>query len=94
MMKNLLRSKLVAWLALILVVAVIVATFSYRQFWWAFIDEFFAFMMVFCQLVAVYILRVNPWAGKRLQTFAGIFGVLMIISFIVEYIIYLCIYSP
>ena len=93
-MNKLLRSKLVAWLAMAIVVAVIIITFRFRTVWWAFIDEFFAFMAVFCQLAAVYLYSLNRYIGKKLQTFAAIFGVLMILSFIGEYIAYLVIYSP
>lgn len=87
-MKNPLQSTLVAWIALILVVIVIITTFQYRQAWWSFIDLFFAFMMVFCQLAGLYISRFNVYAGKKLQSFAAIFLVLMILAFIGEYIAY------
>ena len=82
-----------AWIALAVVVIVIITTFRFRPVWWAFIDEFFAFMMVFCQLVALYIMPKNIYAGKKLQTFALIFGAGMILSFIGEYVAYLIIYS-
>ena len=87
-MKNPIESKLMAWLALAIVIAVIVITFQYRQAWWSFIDLFFAFMMVFCQLAGLYIKSFNPYAGKKLQTFACIFLILMILAFIGEYIAY------
>ena len=87
-MKNPLQSTLVAWIAMIIVVIVIITTFQYRQAWWSFIDLFFAFMMVFSQLAGLYIRRFNPYAGKRLQSFAFIFLILMILAFIGEYIVY------
>ena len=87
-MRNLLRSRAVAWLAMAIVVIVIVTTFSFRPYWWTFIDEFFAFMMVFCQLVALYILKSNPFAGKKLQVIAAFCGILMVLSLIGEYIAY------
>lgn len=87
-MKNPLQSTLVAWIAMVIVVIVIVTTFSYRQAWWSFIDLFFAFMMVFCQLAGLYIKRFNPYAGKTLQSIASICLVLMILAFIGEYIAY------
>ena len=93
-MKSLLRSKFVAWLALLVVIIVIIATFKFRPAWWAFIDEFFAFMMVFSQLAALYLYGINQYVGKKLQMFAAIFGGLMILSFIGEYIAYLIIFSP
>ena len=92
-MKNLLRSKIVAWLAMAIVVIVIVATFKFRPAWWAFIDEFFAFMMIFCQLVALYIMKFNGFAAKKLQICAAVFGILTILAIIAEFIIYQVIYS-
>ena len=87
-MKNPLQSTLVAWIALAIVVVVIVTTFQFRQAWWNFIDLFFAFMMVFCQLASLYIGRFNYYAGRTLRTIAFICLVLMVLSFIGEYIAY------
>ena len=87
-MKNPLQSTFVAWIALAIVVIVIITTFQYRQAWWSFIDLFFAFMMVFCQLVGLYIKRFNLYAGKTLQNIAAICLVLMVLAFIGEYIAY------
>lgn len=87
-MKNPLDSTLVAWVAMAIVVIVIVTTFQYRQAWWSFIDLFFAFMMVFCQLAGLYIKRFNPYAGKTLQRISAICLGLMILAFIGEYVVY------
>lgn len=87
-MKNPLESKIVAWIALAIVVIVIVTTFQFRQAWWSFIDLFFAFMMVFCQLASLYIIRFNKYAAKKLQSIALICMVLMILAFIGEFIAY------
>lgn len=87
-MGSLLRSKIVAWLALLIVVAVIIITFEFRTAWWGFIDVFFAFMMVFSQLVALYIGGFNPYAAKKLQSFAAIFLILAILAFVGEFIAY------
>lgn len=87
-MTNPLQSKFVAWIALAIVVIVIVTTFQFRQAWWDFFDLFFAFMMVFCQLVSLYISRFNRFAAKKLQTIAFIFLVLTVIAFIGEYVVY------
>ena len=87
-MKNLLQSTLVAWIALVIVVIVIITTFEYRQAWWSFIDLFFAFMMVFCQLAGLYIKKFNRYAGKTLQKIAAICLILMILAFIGEYVVY------
>lgn len=87
-MKNPLQSIFVAWIALAIVVIVIITTFQFRQAWWSFIDLFFAFMMVFCQLAGLYIIRFNPYAGKKLQTIAAICLILMFMAFIGEYVAY------
>ena len=87
-MKNPLQSTLLAWIALAIVVVVIITTYQFRSAWWSFIDLFFAFMMVFSQLAGLYIKRFNPYAGKKLQTFAGIFLILTVLAFIGEYIAY------
>lgn len=89
-MKNPLQSTLVAWFAFAIVIIVIVTTFQFRQAWWSFIDLFFAFMMVFCQLAGLYIKRFNPYAGKTLQSIAAICLVLMVLAFIGEYVAYQC----
>lgn len=85
-MNRLLKSRATAWVALVVVVAVIIATFKMRTVWWCFIDEFFAFMMVFSQLIAVYTAKISPSASGKLHTCALTFGVLMILAIIGEFI--------
>ena len=87
-MKNPLQSTLVAWIAFAIVIIVIVTTFQYRKAWWNFIDLFFAFMMVFCQLASLYISRFNSYAGKKLQSIAFVCLILAVLAFIGEYIAY------
>ena len=86
MFRNLLQSRIFAWFALGVIICVIIFTFQLRTAWWAFFDEFFAFMMIFCQLVALYIMPKNVFAGKKLQLFAAFFGIFMIIALIGEFI--------
>lgn len=90
-MANILKSKAAAWGAFLLIILVIILTYGSRTVWWAFIDEFFAFMMIFCQLVAVYIMKLSPAAGKKLQICALVFGILMVLALIGEFIAYQCI---
>lgn len=85
-MERILQSRAVAWFALIVVVLAIIFTFSLRPVWWAFFDEFFAFMMVFCQLVAVYSLPKMPFVAKKLQIIAAWCLILAVLSFIIEFI--------
>ena len=85
-MARLLESKLVAWFALFIVIAIIVVTFRMRPAWWAFIDEFFAFMMVFCQLASLYMMKISVYGAKKMRVFAAACGILMILALIGEFI--------
>lgn len=84
--KRLKESKVAAWGAMLLAVAVIGLTFAMRPVWWACIDMFFMFMAAFCHLAAVYLRRLNAYAGRKLDMAALICGVLMMLSFIGEYV--------
>lgn len=85
-MKHLLQSKTAAWFALILIVLIIVFTFTLRTQWWMFFDEFFLFMAVFCRLVSLYLMKFNPYVTKKLQSIAFLFLLLGIVAFIAEFI--------
>ena len=87
-MANILKSKKTAWCALLLIILIIALTFRSRMAWWSFFDVFFAFMMIFCQLVAVYLTKYSPVASRKLQICAAVFGVLMILALIGEFIAY------
>jgi hypothetical protein len=87
-MANLLKSKTAAWCAFILILLVMIFTFGMREAWWTFIDVFFAFMMVFSQLMALYIEKLDVRACRKLQMCAAVFGVLTILALIGEYIAY------
>lgn len=87
-MKRLTDSKVAAVVAFCIVVVYIVLTFKLRFAWWTFIDEFFAFMMVFTHLMALFLARLNPFVRRKLDTCAMIFGILFIISLIVEYVLF------
>lgn len=87
-MKKILQSSVFSWIALILVIILLCLTFRMRTAWWAFIDIFFAFMMVFLHLMSVYLGRKLSGIGKQLDVVSFIMGVLMVISFIVEWILF------
>ena len=72
--------------ALVLVVLIIVLTFGLRPVWWAFIDEFFLFMMAFTYFVSVMIGKYNLNAKRKLQKIAIVCGVLWIVAIIGEFI--------
>ena len=85
-MNRLIQSKATAWGAFLLIVIMLVLTFSLRSVWWAFFNVFFLFMMVFCHLVAIYLKRYSPLASGKLDAAAFVFGILGILSLIGEYI--------
>lgn len=87
-MNNFLKSKIMAWVLLLILIAVLVVSFTLRPAWWALIDEFFAFMMAFCHLAAVYANTRMPAVSSRLDFIALVCGALAILSFIGEYIAY------
>lgn len=84
-MKNFLDSKILAWCALALVIIIIAMTFMMRGPWWSFIDVFFAFMMVFCHLLAVYF-RKLPHPSRQLDLTALVCGILCVLALVGEYI--------
>lgn len=84
-MSKVLQSKATAWGAFLLIVIMLVLTFSLRWAWWAFFDLFFFFMMVFCHLVAVYIQSYSRMASSKLEIAAFVCGILGILSLIGEY---------
>jgi len=81
---KLLKSKAVAWCAMLLVIVVIVLTFPARSEWWLFFDIFFAFMMVFCHLAALYLEKLVGHVARKLETCVFVFAVLTVLSLIVE----------
>ncbi len=89
-MNKILKSKAFAWLAFIVVIVILVCTFSMRTVWWSFIDIFFMFMAAFTNLVAVTIKKINPAISSRLDKFTSAFFILWIISLIGEWIAFEC----
>lgn len=86
-MKKLLKSKIAALCLVAVIVVVICVTFSHRTVWWMFADVFFAFMTAFTHLMALTVERMNVYSYRKLETAATLFGVLFVISFIVEFIL-------
>lgn len=87
-MVKLIESKVTAWVAMVLVVVLIVISFLLGTPWWGFIAEFFCFLGVFSHLASLYLRRMSPAAGQKLETCALVCIILAVIGFIVEYIIY------
>lgn len=87
-MKRIIESKGVAITAFCIVIAYLILTFNLRFAWWSFIDVFFAFMMTFTHLTGLLLAKLNPFVRRKMDTCSMICGILFIISFIVEYILY------
>lgn len=88
-MKNtILESKPAALAAFILIIILLVATFSLRGPWWTFIDIFFLFMMAFTHLIAATTASRNRYAASRLDKIACVCGIAGVVAFIAEWIIF------
>lgn len=85
---KILSSKTAAWLAFVLILTVIVFTFKLRTVWWAYFDIFFAFMMVFCHVIALVIAKNNRFASSKLEKIAFVMGVLTVISLAGEAVVF------
>ncbi|MCM1291883.1 MAG: hypothetical protein NC201_07395 [Prevotella sp.] len=84
-MKRIIESRVLAWGAMALILVMLVVTFKMRTVWWAYIDIFFGFMMVFTHLMSVYIGKKLPGVGKQLDMVSFVMGICMIVSFILEW---------
>lgn len=87
-MVKLIESKVTAWVAMALVVALIVLSFLLGTPWWGFIAEFFCFIAVFSHLASLYLRRMSPAAGRKLDTCALVCIIIAVIGFIAEYIVF------
>ncbi|MBD5204912.1 MAG: hypothetical protein HDS84_00830 [Bacteroidales bacterium] len=82
------ESKLVAWIAMILVVVLTVLSVLLKTPWWGMIAIFFCFIGVFSHLASLYIKKMSPPAARTLELCAFVFMLLAVIGFIAEYIAY------
>ncbi len=87
-MKRVLRSTPLAFGALLLVMLILVLSFKLRSYWWSYFDIFFAFMMVFCHLIALMFAKINARASARLDFIALICGILTVVGFVVEWVLF------
>ena len=85
-MSKILNSKSVAWGVFLIVLILMVCTFKLRVEWWMFFDIFFAFMMIFCHVIALVIEKYNKFATAKLERIAVVMGILTVFSFIGEWI--------
>lgn len=92
-MNKILNSKAAAMGALVLVVIVIILTFSIRkEAWWMYIDIFFIFMAVFSHLMALTIQKLNSVASRKLDKIAFWMLILGVVAFIGEWIAFQAIF--
>ena len=86
---NIRESKTVAWLAMILVVILLVVMICLGMFneVWEYSSIFFAFMMVFCHLMALNLRKMSMAASRKLDVLSLIFGILTVVAVIVIYIL-------
>ncbi len=84
------RKMLLAVIALIVTIAYIAITFSFRNElgWWAYIDCFALFMTVFTWLMSLVVGKMIPHSGQLLAKIALVFGILFVVSLVGEYIAY------
>lgn len=85
-MAKILKSKSAGWLAFLIIICVCVLTFSLRVVWWSFFDLFFAFMMVFCHVIALTIEKYNGFASAKLEKIAMVMAVMTVVALIGEFI--------
>ena len=85
---KLLESKLTAWVAMALVVAMVVLTFLLHTPWYGFIAVFFCFVAVFAHLSALYLKKMSVTASRKLDVCALMCLLFAVAAFLAEYIIF------
>lgn len=88
-MTKLIESKLTAWFAMLLVLAMIVLSFLLHTPWWGFIAIFFCFLAVFSHLASIYLKKMSRTAARKLETTALVCIIIAVIGFITEYVIFI-----
>ena len=88
---TILQSKGVAWASMLLIVAVVIFTICMRYVVsiWDYLSIFFAFMMVFCHLMALSLKKMSSNASRKLDYAALIFGILAVLAVILIFILYM-----
>lgn len=84
---NLIDSKVAAWLAMLIAVAMVVLSVLLHTPWYGIVAEFFCFIGVFSHLAALYLKRMSVRASGKLNVCALVCLILAVIAFIVEYIV-------
>ena len=76
-----------AVVALIIVLVLVIVTAVCHAPWWCFIGEFFIYMTVFSNLIALLIEPRNPYAARVLTKCAYVFGALFFLCIVVLFIL-------
>lgn len=87
-MSKLVESKITAWIAILLSVALIVLSFLLHTPWWGFIAIFFCFIATFAHLASLYLKSMSVPAARKLETAALVCIILAVIGFIAEYLVF------
>ena len=83
-MSKLIGSKIVAWFGLILAVVMVVLTMMVQKLpWWEYSVGFFAFLMCFMHLLSTYMNDKLPAVGYKRDMIALVFGVFLVITFVI-----------
>lgn len=93
-LRGIVKSKELSWAALGFVLVWIVIQIRTPEPWWAYTCVFFAFMMVFCHLAALYIEKISFQASRKLDLISLICGILFILSLIAVYIAETVVFQP
>lgn len=85
--KSVMKSKGMAWAAMILVVALVVILCVMHTPWWGFIAVFFAFIGVFSHLASLYVAKMSRPAANTLENVAFVCILLGVVGILIEYIV-------
>lgn len=87
-MGQIIKSKAIAWSAMVLTILLIVLAFISHSPWWGFIAIFFLFLGVFAHIVSLYFYNFNRTVGRKLDVCAFVCIILAVLGFIAEYVIF------
>lgn len=81
------KSKTIAWIIFILAIIWIVCDVAIGGPWWFYLPVFFAFMSSFCNLVSIYLAKLNHNVSKKLNSIENILALMAFISLIAVYLL-------
>lgn len=84
--RSFIESRIVSWIALFVIVLWIVMQLRTPDPWWTYLSIFFAFMMVFCHLAALYLFSISWRASHKLDSLSILCGILFVVALVATYI--------